>query len=190
MRPLGLGLFALLASCVPAGSGEQVESLDARSALIRLSVDLRGVHPSQDELDAVVISTPDHMHGPVALAAMDLGKHVYCQKPIAHNLRECRAMAEMAERKGVVMVPKEAVLQRSDGSVVYRLVGSERVERVRVETGTHRDDDVEIRGGVAAGDWIVIRGQTGLIDGSAVSLRNEDGSRFDSALLVSGGPEG
>lgn len=56
----------------------------------------------QDELDAVVISTPDHMHGPVALAAMDLGKHVYCQKPIAHNLRECRAMAEMAERKGVV----------------------------------------------------------------------------------------
>ena len=54
------------------------------------------------ELDAVVVSTPDHMHGPIALAAMDLGKHVYCQKPIAHNLRECRAMKAMAERKGVV----------------------------------------------------------------------------------------
>lgn len=54
------------------------------------------------ELDALVVSTPDHMHGPVALAAMDLGKHVYCQKPIAHNLRECRAMTEMAERRGVV----------------------------------------------------------------------------------------
>ena len=48
------------------------------------------------DIDAVVISTPDHMHGPIALAAMQLGKHVYCQKPLTHNLFECRAMADMA----------------------------------------------------------------------------------------------
>ena len=54
------------------------------------------------DIDAVVVSTPDHMHGPVSLAAMALGKHVYCQKPIAHNLRECRAMADMAKEKGLV----------------------------------------------------------------------------------------
>lgn len=54
------------------------------------------------DIDAVTVSTPDHMHGPIALAAMDLGKHVYCQKPIAHNLRECRAMAELAARRKVV----------------------------------------------------------------------------------------
>ena len=54
------------------------------------------------DIDAVSVSTPDHMHGPIALAAMSLGKHVYCQKPIAHNVRECRAMAEMASRQSVV----------------------------------------------------------------------------------------
>ena len=54
------------------------------------------------DIDAVVVATPDHMHGSVALAAMSLGKHVYCQKPIAHNLYECREMANMAKRAGVV----------------------------------------------------------------------------------------
>jgi multidrug efflux pump subunit AcrA (membrane-fusion protein) len=82
----------------------------------------------------------------------------------------------VAERDGVVMIPKEAVLQRADGSVVFRLIGEDRVERLRIETGLHRDELVEVRGAVAAGDRIVVRGQTALIDGSAVSLRNADGS--------------
>jgi predicted dehydrogenase len=54
------------------------------------------------DIDAVTVSTPDHMHAPISLAAMSLGKHVYCQKPIAHNLRECRAMSDVAARKKVV----------------------------------------------------------------------------------------
>lgn len=54
------------------------------------------------DIDAVSVSTPDHMHAPIALAAMSLGKHVYCQKPIAHDLRECRAMARVAAKQGVV----------------------------------------------------------------------------------------
>ena len=54
------------------------------------------------DIDAVTVSTPDHMHASIALAAMRLGKHVYCQKPIAHNLRECRAMARVAAAQKVV----------------------------------------------------------------------------------------
>ncbi len=54
------------------------------------------------DIDAVVVSTPDHMHGPIAVAAMRLGKHVYCQKPIAHNLHECRLMANVAKAQRVV----------------------------------------------------------------------------------------
>lgn len=54
------------------------------------------------DIDAVVVSTPDHMHGPVAIPALELGMHVYCQKPIAHNLRECRRMAELAHDNGLI----------------------------------------------------------------------------------------
>ena len=53
-------------------------------------------------IDSVNVSTPDHMHGPIGLAAMDLGLHCYGQKPLAHNLQECRAMAEMARKRKVM----------------------------------------------------------------------------------------
>src|SRR5690606_19119497 len=56
----------------------------------------------RDEIDAVTVSTPDHMHGAVALAAMELGKHVYVQKPLAHNLAELRRMRDVAAKTGVV----------------------------------------------------------------------------------------
>lgn len=53
-------------------------------------------------IDAVSISTPDHNHAIQALAAMQLGKHVYVQKPIAHDVWEARAMTDAAKRYKVV----------------------------------------------------------------------------------------
>jgi predicted dehydrogenase len=55
-----------------------------------------------DQVDAVLISTPDHMHGAISLAAMDLGKHVYLQKPLAHNVAELRQMMKVAADRKVV----------------------------------------------------------------------------------------
>jgi predicted dehydrogenase len=55
-----------------------------------------------DQIDAVLISTPDHMHGAISLAAMSLGKHVYVQKPLAHNLAELRQMMKVAAEKKLV----------------------------------------------------------------------------------------
>ncbi len=55
-----------------------------------------------DKLDAVLVSTPDHTHvGPV-LAAIDRGKHVYCEKPLAHSIDEIRRMRKAALKKGVI----------------------------------------------------------------------------------------
>lgn len=54
------------------------------------------------ELEAVVISTPDHLHAPIALAAMNKGLHVYIEKPLAHNIQEVRKIEAMAKKKGVV----------------------------------------------------------------------------------------
>ncbi len=53
-------------------------------------------------LDSVNVSTPDHMHAPIAVTAMNMGLHVYGQKPLAHNLYETRRMAEIAKQTGVV----------------------------------------------------------------------------------------
>jgi hypothetical protein len=50
-------------------------------------------------IDAVTISTPDHMHGLAGLTALKLGKHVYCQKPLTQTVWEAREMRRLANEK-------------------------------------------------------------------------------------------
>lgn len=54
------------------------------------------------DIDAVVVSTPDHVHAVAALAAMKLGKHVYVQKPLARTYGECMALLEATRKYKVV----------------------------------------------------------------------------------------
>jgi membrane fusion protein (multidrug efflux system) len=82
----------------------------------------------------------------------------------------------VAERAAVPMVPEEAVLQRSDGSVVFRADDRNRVERVRIETGVHREGLVEVVTGLEAGPIVVSRGQARLVGGETVTPRNPDGT--------------
>ena len=51
------------------------------------------------QIDAVVVSIPDHMHAPVSLAAMELGKHVYCEKPLTWSIAERGGWPSCARRK-------------------------------------------------------------------------------------------
>jgi predicted dehydrogenase len=55
-----------------------------------------------DNIDSVNIAVPDHMHAIIALSFIRAGKNVYCQKPLAHDVAECRAIALAAKRAGVV----------------------------------------------------------------------------------------
>lgn len=64
--------------------------------------DWRRLLDRQDLFEAVIVSTPDFMHAPVALAAMQLGKHIYCEKPLTHTVFEARQMRLAAEKYGVV----------------------------------------------------------------------------------------
>lgn len=59
--------------------------------------DYRELLAKEHDVDAVTVSTPDHWHAPIAIAAMRAGKHVYSQKPMAHNVWECREMVRVAQ---------------------------------------------------------------------------------------------
>lgn len=61
-------------------------------------IDFREMLEKQKDIDAVIVATPDHSHAVVALAAMQLGKHVYVQKPITHSVFEARMLTEAARR--------------------------------------------------------------------------------------------
>jgi predicted dehydrogenase len=52
-------------------------------------------------IDAVLIATPDHLHAYISIIAMKAGKHVYCEKPLTHNIREARLVARVAKETGV-----------------------------------------------------------------------------------------
>ncbi|MEC3879041.1 Gfo/Idh/MocA family protein [Parapedobacter sp. 10938] len=55
-----------------------------------------------NEIDAVIVSTPDHTHAPASMLAMQMNKPVYCQKPLTHYVSESRAMNKLAAEKGLV----------------------------------------------------------------------------------------
>jgi predicted dehydrogenase len=64
--------------------------------------DYRIMLEKEKDIDAVTISTPDHVHAPAAKFCMERGKHVYVQKPMTHNIREARLLTQMARDQKVV----------------------------------------------------------------------------------------
>ena len=84
----------------------------------------------------------------------------------------------ISTRRGVAVVPEDAVLQRADGAVVFRFGRDNRVERRVIELGTIRGGIVEVRSGLSAGDVVVLRGHSRLVDGDLVVPRDsDDGTR-------------
>jgi predicted dehydrogenase len=56
----------------------------------------------KSNIDAVIVSTPDHTHAVIAMAAMQLGKHVYVEKPLTHDIYEARLLTETARKYKIV----------------------------------------------------------------------------------------
>src|SRR5881394_974128 len=56
----------------------------------------------EKQIDAVVVATPDHCHAVAAMAAIQRGKHVYCEKPLAHSIHEVRELMNAAQKHKVV----------------------------------------------------------------------------------------
>ena len=84
---------------------QQMEKSFAKSAdkhpTARKYRDWREMLAKEGDLDAVVITTPDHMHAPVAMAAMAKGLHIYCEKPLTRTIWEARKLAALASTPGL-----------------------------------------------------------------------------------------
>ena len=63
--------------------------------------DYREMLQKQKDIDGVVVATPDHTHAVISMEAMKAGKHVYCQKPLTHNVYEARLLAQAAKEAKV-----------------------------------------------------------------------------------------
>src|SRR5438445_12872735 len=63
--------------------------------------DFRELLDKEKGIDGVVVGTPDHLHAFVSVAAMQHGKHVYCEKPLTHSVWEARRIAEAAREHNV-----------------------------------------------------------------------------------------
>jgi membrane fusion protein (multidrug efflux system) len=77
----------------------------------------------------------------------------------------------VAPRRGVVMVPEEALIQRSEGALLFKIEPDGRVKRILVSTGVQDAGRIEVRGDIAPGERVVRRGHGGLADGAMVVVR-------------------
>jgi predicted dehydrogenase len=82
---------------------EVEEAYRAKTPNYRCAVyeDFRVMLEKEKAIDAVLIATPDHVHAYASILAMKAGKHVYCEKPLTHDIWEARTVARVAKETGV-----------------------------------------------------------------------------------------
>jgi predicted dehydrogenase len=112
LAAIGVGAKGQGAANLKACAGENIVALCdvdadyaaptfARYPSAKTYVDYREMLDKQKDIDAVIVATPDHTHAVITLAALAAGKHVYCQKPLTHTVREARTVTEAARRAKV-----------------------------------------------------------------------------------------
>lgn len=105
----------------------------------KLYADYREMLDKQKDIDAVTISTPDHVHGPAAKYAMDRGKHVYVQKPMTHNIKEARMLTELARTQKVVTQMGNQGGSNELLKLVQKWIDDDRIGKIsKVEVWTNR----------------------------------------------------
>ena len=97
----------------------------------RLHSDFRKMLDKQKDIDAVIIATPDHNHAVVTMAALKMGKHVHCQKPLTHSVYEARMVAKAAREAKVATQMGNQGQASKEARLVCELIWSGAIGTVR-----------------------------------------------------------
>jgi len=118
----------------------RAEGWKQRFPRVRVYQDWRRLLDREKDLDTLNVSTPDHMHAPIAMAAMQRGKHVYVQKPLAHDLYEVRRLTTYARQRGLVTQMGIQIHSLAEYRLAVRLVRDGAIGKVK-EVHTWSDKD-------------------------------------------------
>jgi predicted dehydrogenase len=131
------GQVAAVAGSTPAGSQEAARRTDSGCRAETLDGLLRS-----DDIDVIHVCTPNHLHAGQALAAIEAGKHVVCEKPLATSEADARRLAEAAATAGVV----------STVPFIYRFYPAVREARARIASGDA--GELRVLHGSYLQDWL------------------------------------
>ena len=113
----------------------------------KVHTDFRKMLDTQKDIDAVMVATPDHNHAVVSIAAMKAGKHLFCQKPLAHSVYECRQMARVAKEMKVATQMGNQGQAGEEARLLAELIWTGAIGAVReVHAGSNRYPAISPRG--------------------------------------------
>src|SRR3954470_12445102 len=98
------------------GNADLKRFLEEQLPKVQRYKDYRQMLEKQKDLDGIVVATPDHMHAIIASSAMDVGKHVYVQKPLCWSVQEARHLAQKAKSNPKVVTQMGNQGHSTDGA--------------------------------------------------------------------------
>ncbi len=115
-----------------------------------------------DDIEAIAIATPVSTHHPLACAALDAGKHVFVEKPLAASTEEALDMAALADRNGLVLMPGHTFLYSPPVNLIRDMLRSDALGEIyfismsRVNLGLHQPD-VSVAWDLGPHDFSILR---------------------------------
>lgn len=129
------------AELVAIAGGHQSPDVAARHGVRSVpSTDVDGLLDS-DEIDAVLITSPNPLHAPQAIRAANAGKHVFVEKPMGMNVAECRAMIDAANAAGVTLMPSHMHRYRRTETAVKLMLQRGTIGKVDMASITLTEPD-------------------------------------------------
>ncbi len=118
----------------------RTDKLKAKFPNCRIYQDWRELLDQEgDKVDCCNVSTPDHMHAPIAMRALQMGKHVYCQKPLTHDVYESRQLRLAASKAGIVSQMGTQLASSTPDMTVEAWIGAGAIGAVtEVHTFSHK----------------------------------------------------